>query len=134
VVAASFQSVLFHSHVSPPAPPRAAKDHEHAARVVERAGDAEGGAGTAAGPRRARRRRAAARALRDGPQRADLYAQHAASCWGRGRFDRSSWQKQAKVLTDAGFRVLAIDFRAAVQARTGSEPVCSHVAMLAVGR
>src|SRR5688500_1930111 len=28
-----------------------------------------------------------------------------------GRFDKSGWQKQARVLADSGFRVLAIDFR-----------------------
>ena len=43
-----------------------------------------------------------------------------------GRFDKSSWQKQARVLADAGFRVLAIDFRAAVQARSGTEPPCLY--------
>ena len=63
-----------------------------------------------------------------GPIQADLYG------WGDravvlahgGRFDKSSWQKQARVLTDAGFRVLAIDFRAAVQARNGPEPPCLY--------
>ena len=30
-----------------------------------------------------------------------------------GRFDRGSWRKQALVLVRAGFRVVAIDFRAA---------------------
>lgn len=43
-----------------------------------------------------------------------------------GRFDKASWQKQARVLADAGFRVLAIDFRAAVQARSGTEPPCLY--------
>ena len=43
-----------------------------------------------------------------------------------GRFDKSSWHKQAGALADAGFRVLAIDFRAAVQARTGPEPPCLY--------
>lgn len=28
-----------------------------------------------------------------------------------GRFDKESWEKQARALADAGFRVLAIDFR-----------------------
>src|SRR5438105_4788433 len=36
-----------------------------------------------------------------------------------GRFDRSSWRKQAQALADAGFRALAIDFRAAVESRAG---------------
>ena len=43
-----------------------------------------------------------------------------------GRFDKSSWQKQARTLVDAGFRVLAIDFRAAVQARAGRETACLY--------
>jgi len=28
-----------------------------------------------------------------------------------GRFEKSSWEKQARALVDAGFRVLAIDLR-----------------------
>jgi esterase/lipase len=43
-----------------------------------------------------------------------------------GRFDKLSWQKQAKKLAGAGFRVLAFDFRAAVEARTGPEPPCLY--------
>jgi pimeloyl-ACP methyl ester carboxylesterase len=43
-----------------------------------------------------------------------------------GRFDKSSWKPQARVLADAGFRVLAIDFRAAVQARAGKESPCLY--------
>ena len=34
-----------------------------------------------------------------------------------GRFDRTSWKPQALVLAGMGFRVIAIDFRAAVEAR-----------------
>jgi len=36
-----------------------------------------------------------------------------------GRFDRTGWAKQARVLTDAGFRVLAIDFRGEGQSHGG---------------
>ncbi len=43
-----------------------------------------------------------------------------------GRFDRSSWRLQARALADAGFRVLAIDFRAAVRARAGEESGCLY--------
>ena len=43
-----------------------------------------------------------------------------------GRFDKSSWQKQARALVAAGFRVIAIDFRAAVQARAGQETACLY--------
>jgi pimeloyl-ACP methyl ester carboxylesterase len=38
-----------------------------------------------------------------------------------GRFDRTSWKDQAKLLADQGFKVVAIDFRASVEARTGRE-------------
>jgi pimeloyl-ACP methyl ester carboxylesterase len=34
-----------------------------------------------------------------------------------GRFDRTSWRDQAEELAVAGFRVVAIDFRASVEAR-----------------
>lgn len=43
-----------------------------------------------------------------------------------GRFDRSSWAKQGQALADAGFRVLAIDFRAAVQSRDGQQVACLY--------
>src|SRR5687767_2969050 len=43
-----------------------------------------------------------------------------------GRFDKSSWKKQAQALADAGFRVLAIDFRASVQSRAGRESACLY--------
>ena len=45
-----------------------------------------------------------------------------------GRFDRASWKPQALVLADLGFRVLAIDFRAAVEARQGRETPCLYEA------
>jgi pimeloyl-ACP methyl ester carboxylesterase len=37
-----------------------------------------------------------------------------------GRFDKRRWEKQARVLADAGFRVLAIDFRGRGQSRGGA--------------
>ncbi len=37
-----------------------------------------------------------------------------------GRFNKESWVKQARVLADAGFRVLAIDFRGYGQSKGGS--------------
>ncbi len=43
-----------------------------------------------------------------------------------GRFDRASWKKQAEVLAARGFRVLAIDFRAAVASRKGEETSCLY--------
>lgn len=43
-----------------------------------------------------------------------------------GRFDKSSWRPQARALADAGFRVVAIDFRAAVQSRAGVESACLY--------
>jgi acetyl esterase/lipase len=43
-----------------------------------------------------------------------------------GRFDRTSWKPQALVLAAAGFRVIAIDFRAAVEARAGRETPCLY--------
>jgi pimeloyl-ACP methyl ester carboxylesterase len=43
-----------------------------------------------------------------------------------GRFDRTSWRPQAQVLARAGFRVVAIDFRAAVDARAGRETACLY--------
>jgi len=43
-----------------------------------------------------------------------------------GRFDRGSWREQALVLAQAGFRVVAIDFRAAVQSRAGTETECLY--------
>ena len=43
-----------------------------------------------------------------------------------GRFDRTSWKHQAAELVAAGFRVVAIDFRAAVEARAGRENACLY--------
>jgi pimeloyl-ACP methyl ester carboxylesterase len=43
-----------------------------------------------------------------------------------GRFDRASWRPQATALAAAGFRVLSIDFRAAVEARAGRETACLY--------
>ena len=46
-----------------------------------------------------------------------------------GRFDRTSWRPQAQVLASAGFRVIAIDFRAAVETRAGRETSCLYDAV-----
>ena len=43
-----------------------------------------------------------------------------------GRFDRTSWAPQAQVLLGAGFRVVAIDFRASVEARAGRDSGCGY--------
>jgi dienelactone hydrolase len=43
-----------------------------------------------------------------------------------GRFDKAGWRPQALGLAEAGFRVLAIDFRAAVEARAGRETECLY--------
>ena len=43
-----------------------------------------------------------------------------------GRFDRASWRPQALELAAAGFRVIAIDFRAAVEMRAGRETECLY--------
>jgi pimeloyl-ACP methyl ester carboxylesterase len=43
-----------------------------------------------------------------------------------GRFDRASWRDQAQELARAGFHVVAIDFRAAVEARQGRETECLY--------
>ena len=45
-----------------------------------------------------------------------------------GRFDRTSWKPQALILAGLGFRVIAIDFRAAVEARKGRETPCLYEA------
>jgi dienelactone hydrolase len=37
-----------------------------------------------------------------------------------GRFNKDSWEKQARVLSNAGFRVLAIDFRGYGQTKAGT--------------
>ena len=43
-----------------------------------------------------------------------------------GRFDRASWRPQALELAAAGFRVVAIDFRPAVEMRAGRETPCLY--------
>ena len=43
-----------------------------------------------------------------------------------GRFDRNSWRDVAKRLVAARLRVIAIDFRAAVEARAGHETQCLY--------
>lgn len=43
-----------------------------------------------------------------------------------GRFDRTSWRGQARELAAAGYRVIAIDFRAAVAARAGRGTGCLY--------
>ena len=40
-----------------------------------------------------------------------------------GRFNKESWKKQAQVLSDSGFRVLAIDFRGYGQTKAGTTTV-----------
>ena len=50
-----------------------------------------------------------------------------------GRFDKSSWEEQGRTLAEAGFRAVAIDFRAAIQSRAGQESACLYdAACLAV--
>lgn len=53
---------------------------------------------------------------------ADLYGDgaHGVVLAHGGRFDKGSWREQAPVLADAGFRVLAIDFRG--RGRSGGPP------------
>jgi predicted alpha/beta-hydrolase family hydrolase len=43
-----------------------------------------------------------------------------------GRFDRASWKPQALELAAAGFRVVSIDFRAAVEMRAGNDTPCLY--------
>jgi acetyl esterase/lipase len=59
---------------------------------------------------------------------ADIYGQgpHGVVLAHGGRFDKRSWRDQARALAGAGFRVIAIDFRAAVQARAGKETPCLY--------
>lgn len=54
---------------------------------------------------------------------ADLYGQgdRAVVLAHGGRFNKESWEKQARVLASAGFRVLAIDFRGYGQSRGPSD-------------
>ena len=55
-----------------------------------------------------------------------------------GRFDKASWEKQARALAKAGFRVLALDFRGYGQSRGpgDSEPISAplHFDILAAAR
>src|SRR6267378_2417488 len=39
-----------------------------------------------------------------------------------GRFTKESWRKQAEILAEAGFRVVAIDFRGRGQSKGGPQP------------
>jgi len=43
-----------------------------------------------------------------------------------GRFDKSSWKPQALALAGAGFRVVAIDFRASSESRAGRDSACQY--------
>jgi alpha/beta superfamily hydrolase len=54
---------------------------------------------------------------------ADLYgeAERGVVLAPGGRFNKASWEKQARVLAKAGFRVLAIDFRGRGQSRGGTQ-------------
>ncbi len=53
---------------------------------------------------------------------ADLYgdAERGVVLAHGGRFDKESWEKQARALEAAGFRALAIDFRGRGQSRGGT--------------
>jgi pimeloyl-ACP methyl ester carboxylesterase len=48
-----------------------------------------------------------------------------------GRFDKSSWEEQGRALAEAGFRALAIDFRAGVEVRAGRESEIDRIVLLA---
>lgn len=63
-----------------------------------------------------------------GPVQADLYGSGSRGVVlaHGGRFDRSSWRPQAQALAGAGFQVLALDFRAAVESRQGRETPCLY--------
>jgi pimeloyl-ACP methyl ester carboxylesterase len=63
-----------------------------------------------------------------GPIQADVYGagSRGVLLLHGGRFDRTSWKPQATALAAAGFRVVAIDFRAAVEARAGRETPCLY--------
>ncbi|MEO5821358.1 MAG: alpha/beta fold hydrolase [Vicinamibacteraceae bacterium] len=63
-----------------------------------------------------------------GTIRADVYGSgvHGVVLLHGGRFDRTSWRPQAQVLARAGFRVIAIDFRASAEARAGRETSCGY--------
>jgi pimeloyl-ACP methyl ester carboxylesterase len=65
----------------------------------------------------------------DGPAiQADVYGTgpRAVVLLHGGRFDKRSWQPQAEQLVQRGFRVVAIDFRAAVEGRAGRETPCGY--------
>ena len=68
------------------------------------------------------------RAGKDGNIAADVYGagDRGVVLAHGGRFDRASWTRQARTLADAGFHVVAIDFRAAVEARAGRETPCLY--------
>lgn len=52
-----------------------------------------------------------------------------------GRFDKSSWEFEARVLADAGFRVLAINFRGRGESRVGTAGADAlHIDVLAAVR
>lgn len=63
-----------------------------------------------------------------GTIRADVYGagERAVVLAHGGRFDRSSWGAQARVLEKAGWRVVAIDLRASVLSRSGEETGCLY--------
>lgn len=65
------------------------------------------------------------------PVLADAYGAggHAVVLAPGGRFDRASWAPQARALAAAGFRVLAIDFRASVRSRNGGASSCLYDAV-----
>ena len=67
----------------------------------------------------------------DGIVKADEYGQgvHAVVLAHGGRFDKSSWMRQGQVLADSGFRVVAIDFRAAARSRAGEQSDCLYDAV-----
>ncbi len=59
---------------------------------------------------------------------ADEYGEgsHAVVLAHGGRYDRASWRPQAAAFAAAGLRVLAIDFRAAIEARAGHPSDCLY--------
>jgi esterase/lipase len=68
------------------------------------------------------------RAADGGVVNADLYGSgpHGVVLAHGGRFNRTSWQHLAQRLVAARFRVVAIDFRASVDARAGRETQCLY--------
>jgi len=63
---------------------------------------------------------------------ADLYTSRAAAgdravvLAHGGQYDKSGWRKQALIMADAGYRVLAIDFRGADALRRGAPSRCGY--------